>query len=161
MLPARRFDFFAPGPVSLTQQITTALSRVRNTRLDTDVMTAEMVQDIATTVDGKVQFTLLLDSRDDAELVRDVRQAVVDVSGVTDVKVNVRDPRQQAPTPARQGRALPLAPEAARTQAPRVAAPTPVALPNLGRILAVSSGKGGVGKSTVSVNIAIALKRLL
>jgi ATP-binding protein involved in chromosome partitioning len=89
------------------QQITTALSRVRNARLATDVLSAEMVQDMATTVDGKVQFTLLLDSRDDAALVRDVRQAVVDVVGVTDVKVNVRDPRQQAPTPARPGRALP------------------------------------------------------
>jgi len=89
-------------------------------------MTAEMVQDIATTVDGKVQFTLLLDSRDDAELVRDVRQAVVTLDGVTDVKVNVRDPRQQAPTPARPGRSLPMAPEAAAApQPPRVAAPTP------------------------------------
>jgi ATP-binding protein involved in chromosome partitioning len=146
--------------VSLPQQITSALSRIRNTRLDTDVISAEMVQDVATTVDGKVQFTLLLDSRDDAALVRDVRQAVAELDGVTDVKVNVRDPRQQAPTPARPGRALPLAPEPTAAPTTRVAAPTPVALPNLGRILAVSSGKGGVGKSTVSVNLAIALAKM-
>ena len=145
--------------MSLTQQIITALGQVQNERIGADVISAEMVQDIATTVDGRVQFTLLLDSRDAAELVREVRQAVVDLPGVTDVKVNVRDPRQQAPTPARSGRALPMAPEAPAAAAPRVAAPTPVALPNLGRILAVSSGKGGVGKSTVSVNLAIALAK--
>jgi ATP-binding protein involved in chromosome partitioning len=35
----------------------------------------------------------------------------------------------------------------------------PVTYPNLGQVIAISSGKGGVGKSTVASNLAVALAR--
>ena len=38
--------------------------------------------------------------------------------------------------------------------------PQPVALPGVSKIVAVGSGKGGVGKTTVAVNLAIALSKL-
>jgi ATP-binding protein involved in chromosome partitioning len=63
-----------------------------------------------------------------------------------------------APPPNAQnpsGRTLPVMDQ---SPAPKsVPAPTPVAYPHLGHIIAVSSGKGGVGKSTVATNLAVAL----
>ena len=38
--------------------------------------------------------------------------------------------------------------------------PAPVALPGVSKIIAIGSGKGGVGKTTVAVNLAIALSKL-
>ena len=38
--------------------------------------------------------------------------------------------------------------------------PSPVALPGVSKIVAVGSGKGGVGKTTVAVNLAIALSKM-
>ena len=40
------------------------------------------------------------------------------------------------------------------------AMPQPVALPGVSKIIAVGSGKGGVGKTTVAVNLAVALSKL-
>jgi ATP-binding protein involved in chromosome partitioning len=46
-------------------------------------------------------------------------------------------------------------------QAPRVARPPQkLHFPQIAHIVAIFSGKGGVGKSTVSVNLAVALERL-
>ena len=38
--------------------------------------------------------------------------------------------------------------------------PSPVALPGVSKIVAIGSGKGGVGKTTVAVNLAIALSKM-
>jgi ATP-binding protein involved in chromosome partitioning len=40
------------------------------------------------------------------------------------------------------------------------AVPSPVALPGVSKIIAIGSGKGGVGKTTVAVNLAVALSKL-
>ena len=56
------------------------------------------------------------------------------------------------------GRTLPVMDD--RPAQPRMPAPQqPVNFPELGRIIAVSSGKGGVGKSTIATNLAVALAR--
>jgi len=54
-------------------------------------------------------------------------------------------------------RPLPVVEQKPAAAKPRPSAPTPVSYPHLGQVIAVSSGKGGVGKSTVAVNLAVAL----
>ena len=155
---------------SLQERVEDALSRVRNNRVGANVLEAEMVRDIATTTDGKVRLSLYLSADDDATIVRELRQTLQQVAGVTDVRVDVKDAAQgrqstrgaaPAPTagPAGNTRALPVIGQEPQSRKSAVPAPTPVAYPHLGNIIAVSSGKGGVGKSTVAANLAVALAR--
>jgi ATP-binding protein involved in chromosome partitioning len=157
---------------NLQERVTDALSRIRNNRVGANVIDAEMVSDIATTTEGRVRLTLFLSPDDDATVVREVRQTLQQVPGVTDVRVDVKDasqagnpvskahvPSAAAPTVPRAGasRALPVMGQETQSQRAAVPAPTPIAYPNLGKIIAISSGKGGVGKSTVATNLAVAL----
>jgi ATP-binding protein involved in chromosome partitioning len=135
---------------SLEAQVLAALAGIRNPRLDNDLLSAGMIRDLAVTADGGVSFTFLLAPEDPATLVRQARSVVQGVEGVRRdaIKITVSNPA--GPTPATHG---PPPTPAAVPQG----APSPSEQPNLGRILAISSGKGGVGKSTVAVNIAVAL----
>ena len=150
---------------TLQEGIANALATVINPRTGLNVLVAEMVRDIATTTTGKVRLTMLLSPSDPATLVRDVREAIASVDGVVDVLVDVKDASESNARPAAKPAPLPAAPSAralpvmnaAPAAAPRPSAPTPVSYPALGRIIAVSSGKGGVGKSTVATNLAVAL----
>jgi len=109
------------------------------------------VRDLAVDPQGGVSFTFVLTTGDPASLARRARKAVEAVPGVTAVKVNVVDAPDGADRPS--GR------PAARPSPAPPPPPTADEMPALGKVLAISSGKGGVGKSTVSANLAAALAR--
>jgi len=138
---------------TLQARVERALAQLQNARLHQDVLSAGMVKDLAVDDRGQVTFTFVLTQADPPTLARDARKAIQGVAGVTAVRVTVTD------AGAAPGAAGPGRPGARPAPGAVPPPPTPVELPNLGHVVAVSSGKGGVGKSTVSANLAVALAR--
>jgi ATP-binding protein involved in chromosome partitioning len=134
---------------SLQTQVERALASFTHPRLGTDIVAAGKVKEVLVDAQGAVTFTFVLGREDPGSLVRDVRKAVRAVAGVTAVTINVEPGRGTGEGGRGEPGARPAVPPP----------PTPIAQPNLGKVLAISSGKGGVGKSTVSANIAAALVR--
>jgi ATP-binding protein involved in chromosome partitioning len=125
-------------------QILEALKKVKFPGLSRDIVSFGFVRDVVVSGDA-VSFTVHFQTENPAvgqQIVRDAEAAVRALEGVRDVKVNLEI---GAKTGSATGGAIPAQPNA---------------LEGVKYRIAVASGKGGVGKSTVSTNLALSLRAL-
>jgi ATP-binding protein involved in chromosome partitioning len=137
----------------LLKRSATALRSIVHPGSGRDLISAGLISDLREVGPGRIAFTLRSTSDDPAGLAETARKAVESVQGVESVEIEVRG------SVARQsGRKLPVvgpaSPQGGSGGAGGGAGHRPA-----GPAPAVSSGKGGVGKSTVAANIAAALAR--
>src|ERR671922_2468683 len=127
----------ANGRAAVTEQdVLGALARIQDPDLRKDIVALGFVKDLA--IDrGKVSFKIELTTPAcpvKGEMERLARQYVSNLPGVEHVEVSM-------------------------TSQVRATAPAGPLLPGVRNVIAVASGKGGVGKSTVAANLAVALAR--
>ena len=141
------------------EHIREALKRVPGPAGGGDIVSLGLVSDIVVS-DGKVIFSVSVPAERAREL-EPLRQAaeraVLAVPGVQQAMVALTAERT-AGGAASKPRAAPAG-EAAHAHA-HAATPPKAGVPGVESIIAIASGKGGVGKSTVAVNVALGLLAL-
>ena len=137
------------GDDSLQKTVLQALAEVRNPVTGRDIIESGHIQSMAVQDNGDVRFSFALQGDDPGNLVKEARAAVEGVPGVASVKINVQLPQSGPQAPAGGGGGL----KPGSVPAPT---PQPGILTDVDHIIAVSSGKGGVGKSMVASNLAAA-----
>ena len=151
------------------QQVLDSLARIKSPR--GVALTNANVLSAISAADGKVFFSINVDAAEARawETVRaEAEAAVRAIPGVTTVMVALtaeRKPGSAPPPPPQPSRGTPgVQPAHAHKPAPQGGTQSPMArqseIPGVAAVIAVASGKGGVGKSTTALNLALGLRDL-
>lgn len=138
--------------VITTDDVTTALRGVFDPELGADIVELGMVQQVDISPAGVVTLGIALTIAEcpmRSQIEEDTIRKVTALPGVSEVHVEIR-----AMTQSQRSSVMERARKTARENA------EPTRIDPKTRVIAVGSGKGGVGKSSVSVNLAVAISDL-
>ena len=137
------------------EHVLQALSTVPVDAKGTGLVASGRLSDVVVDDAGRVMFSITIDPSEAADMERVRQAAVTAVQGLPAVKGVFASLTADRPT-VRGSASSPAA-----AQRPRAAAqPKNQRIPGVQHVIAVASGKGGVGKSTTAANLALGLKAL-
>lgn len=155
---------------SIKGEVIAALEAITNPGTEQSIVDAHIVENVVVKA-GVVDITLVIDAARKREERFAIEDAIADnveaISGVLEVKIKSMTPEAIAQEQGGQAPSAPKSAAGASTSKPAASsAPKQPTMPatepiqGVGRVIAVASGKGGVGKSTVAVNLALALQKI-